>query len=485
MGSGSDSFHQVSSPPIKNEAKQSRLQLGMVGVDGYKQPAGELGWTDEWSNFTASQASAQQPRPIEATPSCCQPQTIPEEPVEMAPPPSCCAPKATAAFGLSEEARHGSHQPVSQQMRQMSGNEHQGFENTPFNDAMNFGMTFADPFTTFGAPSFASVPTGLDFFGELEGREGCGSHIYMPEQLDGSSDGHNCHCGEKCDCLGCATHPANRTTTEYVRYHNDLASRGYYLPSRVQAPLSMIQRQPPYTIPSTSGQYAHPDLTATHNTQHGQVGPRFNQAYSHAPAYVPSANDISSWQMGSQIPALTPTNELQQFHIHTPNQIPSTIPPTNQFHYHNEFHSPPGQPFQVSEQKRQPTNTTGKAVSRESVMFELPQRKIRDVEAVFDHDSPSTDDDTSTLSPSSFHIQQFNMPGCNDMTGTCQCGDGCQCPGCLTHSGHGEDRDNEVSSEGGQLTDQGSAQAGRAQDLNGFSVNTFHREAVVPTTVPG
>lgn len=28
------------------------------------------------------------------------------------------------------------------------------------------------------------------------------------------------------------------------------------------------------------------------------------------------------------------------------------------------------------------------------------------------------------------------LPGCNDATGTCQCGDGCECVGCLTHGGH-------------------------------------------------
>jgi hypothetical protein len=54
----------------------------------------------------------------------------------------------------------------------------------------------------------------------------------------------------------------------------------------------------------------------------------------------------------------------------------------------------------------------------------------------FDADSPR-DDDASTLSPSSFLLQQFTVPGCDDITGTCQCGEGCDCPGCLTHSGHG------------------------------------------------
>lgn len=55
-------------------------------------------------------------------------------------------------------------------------------------------------------------------------------------------------------------------------------------------------------------------------------------------------------------------------------------------------------------------------------------------------DSPSDGKDeetpTLTLSPSSYFWNQMTLPGCNDATGTCQCGDGCECVGCLTHGGH-------------------------------------------------
>jgi hypothetical protein len=485
MGNRNDSFHQLSSPPIKDEAKQPQHHLGMMGVDGYKSSAGEVSWTDEWSDFNAQPILAQQPRPAASTPSCCQPQTIPEEPVEMEPTSSCCAPKVTAPFSLLGEARHGNHHPTSQPMEHLSRGQQQGFGNNSFNNATNLGMNFGDPFTFGTGSSFGPGPPGLDFFGELEGREGCGSHIYMPELLNGSSDGHNCHCGENCDCLGCATHPANRTTTEYVRYHNDLASRGYYLPAQVQAPLSTIEQQSLYSIAGTPGQYALPRTTTTHSVQQSQIGPLFNQTYNPAPAYGTSANNIPSWQSGSQLHVLTPTNELQQFHIHTPSQVPPAMPPSSHFHYHNEIQNSHSHSFQGSERKQQLSNATGKSVAKESITFELPQRRLRDSDTAFDHESPSTDDDTSTLSPSSFHIQQFNVPGCNDITGTCQCGEGCKCPGCLTHRGHDKDKDIEVSSESGQSTKQGSSRAGQARELDGFSIDSFHHDAVVPTTVPG
>lgn len=53
-------------------------------------------------------------------------------------------------------------------------------------------------------------------------------------------------------------------------------------------------------------------------------------------------------------------------------------------------------------------------------------------------DSPleTKDEDTPTLSPSAYFWQEITLPGCDDATGTCQCGDGCDCVGCLTHGGH-------------------------------------------------
>ncbi|KAJ4310176.1 hypothetical protein N0V94_008574 [Neodidymelliopsis sp. IMI 364377] len=55
---------------------------------------------------------------------------------------------------------------------------------------------------------------------------------------------------------------------------------------------------------------------------------------------------------------------------------------------------------------------------------------------VADSPSGSNEEETPTLSPSSFFWNEMVLPGCNDATGTCQCGDGCECVGCLTHGGH-------------------------------------------------
>jgi hypothetical protein len=55
---------------------------------------------------------------------------------------------------------------------------------------------------------------------------------------------------------------------------------------------------------------------------------------------------------------------------------------------------------------------------------------------VADSPSGSNEEEAPTLSPSSFFWSEMVLPGCNDATGTCQCGDGCECVGCLTHGGH-------------------------------------------------
>jgi hypothetical protein len=487
MGSQrNDPYQQVPPPLVKEETKQPRLQLGMMGVGGYKPPTNGISWTDEWSHFnTPPVPLLEQRQPLVAS-SCCQPQMIPEEPVEMAPPSSCCAPKTAPQFGPPGESRHDSHQPIPQAVRQLSGSEHDDFQPTPFNNGMNFGMTYADTFE-FGLPSFNSATQGpgLDFFGELEGRDGCGNHVHIPNHLRGNSGDHNCHCGENCDCLGCATHPANKTTTEYVRYHNELASRVFAVSSRVQPPLNPFQQHSPYTIPNTQSQFGHMHPTAMSNVQQNQFGSRVHPGFESAPAYGLATDNVPSWHLGSQMPVHTPTNELQQFHIHTPTHMQASMSSTNQFQFHNENQSRVGPHVPDTKSNQQTAKSAGKAVANEPSKFQQTQRNIRSSEAAFDHESPSTDDDTSTLSPSSFHIQQFNMPGCNDVTGTCQCGEGCKCTGCLTHSGHGKNNETNAVPERSQGTENGLARAGLAQDLNGFNIDNYHHDITFSPTVPG
>jgi hypothetical protein len=96
----------------------------------------------------------------------------------------------------------------------------------------------------------------------------------------------------------------------------------------------------------------------------------------------------------------------------------------------------------------------------------------------FDPDSPG-DDDSSTLSPSSFLLQQFTLPGCNDITGTCACGDGCECPGCLTHTGHNREPESQIT-EGLEH----SSLSGTT-DVDSFSLDDDSQNGVFTPRAPG
>jgi hypothetical protein len=97
----------------------------------------------------------------------------------------------------------------------------------------------------------------------------------------------------------------------------------------------------------------------------------------------------------------------------------------------------------------------------------------------YDHDSPSTEDDASTLSPSAFSVQRYDIPGgCNDMTGNCLCGEGCECEGCLTHNGR------HVEHEASQ-TDLMMPQTTVETTFAHNALEDMLQEAIFPVTGPG
>jgi len=224
-----------------------------------------------------------------------------------------------------------------------------------------------------------------------------------------------------------------------------------------------------YGISAAQSHFGPMHPGALHGVHPGQYASDYNPAYTSGYGIPPSGPQ--TWQMGT-ISMHTPTNELQQFNLSGRMTLPAASVNGNL--------QPRGdsgtQDCQTYPDVRPPTgeqahgNAPGKATANEVQKVDLVQRSAaRYQESAIDHESPSTDDDTSTLSPSSFHIQQFNVPGCNDITGTCCCGDGCECPGCQTHTGHGKEVENESSASSVTPTNQLPE-----QDLNGFSIDDFH-----------
>jgi hypothetical protein len=207
---------------------------------------------------------------------------------------------------------------------------------------------------------------------------------------------HNCHCGDGCSCFGCAAHPNNATMAEYIRAMHQYMSTGgfgamppptYDMPSHPQSPglgtaaaqnMNYNPNQPPA------------------NFHHVSVG------QTPFPAHVNPMMSIPNTPVNM-------TNPWRQSSTHTTVQSPTTTDA--------QFFSP-----SITQEAPLPLKAETSAPSPATVFADSP--------------SDGKEEDASTLSPSSYFWQELVLPGCNDATGTCQCGDGCECVGCLTHGGH-------------------------------------------------
>lgn len=207
---------------------------------------------------------------------------------------------------------------------------------------------------------------------------------------------HNCHCGDSCSCFGCAAHPNNATMIEYVRSMHQFMSTGQF----------GAMPPPTYDVPS----YPHqPGFGA-------EVNLALNSMHT---AYLPAP------QMNFQPNISAMAMQHAPLNLHGPwaqNPTPGSIQPAQ---------TPATAYF---ENTNASSNSAG-AHSRES---SIPLKIEEQAQSPTFTDSPSDgkEEDTVTLSPSAFLWQEMVLPGCNDATGTCQCGDGCECVGCLTHGGH-------------------------------------------------
>ncbi|KAF2757761.1 hypothetical protein EJ05DRAFT_400368 [Pseudovirgaria hyperparasitica] len=230
-----------------------------------------------------------------------------------------------------------------------------------------------------------------------------------PTNGDGSI-GHNCNCGDSCACLGCASHPRNDTTREYIRYY-----------SQFLGPPGMA-RPPPYHIANhymssgpPNGHFPyHRPVPSNGNAVPQLIMPQYAPPDMHpGPAY--SSQPPHTWQMNPSHSSVqtTPAAEFENFNF---NQAPTPLKMNGR--------STPDTEFRCS------TTPTHQNMSRSNSCAEYVEND-RSQEA-----SPTAGANSPTLSPSSFFLQSLELPGCDDPTGTCQCGDGCECVGCLTHGGH-------------------------------------------------
>ena len=203
---------------------------------------------------------------------------------------------------------------------------------------------------------------------------------------------HSCHCGDTCACFGCAAHPHNSTMTEYLRLMDQYMRTG----------AMGVGPVPMYDAPS----YLHHPAYASQGLQQMAFEPSPPPRAQHSTGHTPYSthNDMvmgvhhqaSAGNMWPSAPlsGLGPTPALDRLRLDTSG----------------------------SSALKQEKSTVAAAHPAG-----LVQESPTDI-----HGS----EDAPTLSPSTYIWQELVLPGCSDETGTCQCGEGCDCVGCLTHGGH-------------------------------------------------
>lgn len=342
------------------------------------------------------------PTQKESVSSCCKPKPLPA-PVKQS---SCCssktkpppdpAPAKSCCSGSKTQPTQQPHQPqlfsqFGQQFQfpiqpQIQIPQYQSMQApTASHTQLPFGL--GAPIYNHAAAAYQQqnmVPVSPIVGGQLASHP-TGPHLnrHVPE--------HNCHCGDSCSCFGCAAHPNNATMMEYIRLMAEFQYSGSF--GAMSPPL--------YDMPT----YPH----------HPGFGAEVNQSLGF-PVMSPAMSPTTPTQM-SFTPSLNMTMLARTPMVTSPSWQQSIVTPSI------------AQDVQVME----PSNYTAAEPSKPEVYT-----KSEDVATPSPAESPaeSKDEDTPTLSPSTFFWNEMVMPSCNDATGTCQCGDGCACVGCLTHGGH-------------------------------------------------
>lgn len=328
--------------------------------------------------------------PISQTGGCCsskakqQPQ--PQPPV--VPAKSCCSGKAQQNNVPNIQlAGHNVGQQIQFQLQpQFRTPQYQSFQQQ---------SSPAPPFG-FGAPIYnhAAAAYQQSMVMPMNG----GMHGSLPHQPNGHqipqhNPEHNCHCGEGCTCFGCAAHPNNATMMEYVRLMAQFQYTGAF--GDQQAPL--------YDMPT----YPHHPGFGAETSPAMNFAPLPQPYGSPTPAHIPFQASLDATVM-----AVTPLS------LSSPWRQPSISTPSIEHPQFLDSATPTPTESQIKLEMAPPP--TVPAVST----------------PVADSPGGSNEEETPTLSPSSFFWNEMVLPGCNDATGTCQCGDGCECVGCLTHGGH-------------------------------------------------
>jgi hypothetical protein len=257
-------------------------------------------------------------------------------------------------------------------------------------------------------------------FSAYELAVGCDG-IHSSPMAHSINEHKDCHCGDTCDCFACATHPNNRATIDYVRYHNDLFMRSEY----GHLVRYNSQSGPPYVMSYQPYNPSQHPVAGIHREYGQPIRQTFNiqQPYNYQNVGWPRS------MPPPMPPVQTPTAGVESMHFENVSQAmaPPQLPgyDANMHILHDQQYRSVLQHYVRSENSTSVSTETMPATPR--VLAGIVNASL---------DTAESPEDSSTLSPSSFLLQQFTLPDCSNESGTCLCGEGCSCVGCLTHSGH-------------------------------------------------
>ena len=393
--------HNVSStetPPSvyslnNNPSPESkRLQLGMMGIGGHGASPDIIGWTGEWPDVYGNQhqsSPTQLQEPSHPQSCCCQPK-----------PSSCCSKEKSSQTSMPPPANQGS-----------------CCNNSQFEMPLDVGMDIANQFVAPHLP--------IDQFLFSNPVSGFGHQSTTPfvtptpvqEHLSRGFD-HNCHCGDACACIGCATHPQNSSTIQYVRYHNELAMR------MQQSPIN-LNNQYQQPVGYTNG------LSLANGMQQNQLFGQFTHMHTPEPSFALPYSGSAPWGLTNPAASVHQTSlgELENFH---PTRRMDNVSYSSQhnnppiIHLSNRTHSSTTQTLPHPEKKQEPL--------QQDPSTPTPFATTETRHVTLEVESADDDESISTLSPSSFLQLTVTLGGCSE--DACRCGDGCQCDGCTIHRGH-------------------------------------------------
>lgn len=383
------------------------------------------------------------------------PKPTSSEPANVPPPSSCCGPKVPEPNDTDGQM----HQDALQNFFPHDSTAHptaSDGRSSNFGPDLNGSSSHINTaLGQFDAPSLDYFP-----FAESENRRGCSTNGQISRHMDSGGEQHDCHCGDGCECLGCPQHPMNNTMLGYAQYHSMYDSRFSHNHYNGLPPSSQFH-QPLYP----ESQYMNSMSMIP------GPGPNLQQQNMQQLQFSPS---LHHWDGAAQQYDMSRAALQQTMH----NAAGSPQPYSYQYPMAHPTPAPNGHMIQTSQhpayQRRSGAQKqlTGLDLATDQTLL---SSSILDAEQTISHDSPSTDqdDNASVLSTSGFQIQQFRVPGCDDVTGTCRCGNGCVCAGCTVHHGHpGDPRVIDTTSvEAINRPEHEMNTLSNLPDLNGFSLD--------------